>query len=537
MRTEHADLDRAVAAVAKHKQQWPRVPNAERIALLRRCMDGLVNVADDIAIAGCRAKGLDPDAPDGAEEWFSGPIPVIRNMRLLIETLKQPSSIATAALKDRHYGHAVVNVFPRDLFDRLLYPNTRIDVWLNTPEPTRVPGDPAGGVVLVLGAGNVSSIGAMDLLYKLFVEDHVVVLKMHPINDYVGPYLERAFAPLIDAGFLRVVYGDVAEGQHLVAHEAIDEIHITGSAAVHDRIAAETDKPITSELGCVTPVIVTPGAWSDDELAYQAENVATMVALNASCNCNAAKLIVTWREWPQRQAFLEQVRNLLSALPPRLAYYPGSSVKFARFLAGRNIASASSTSTLPFVSLFDIDPARPDDIVFTEEAWSPIVAETSLAAPDASSFLETAVRFCNDRVEGTLSVVVLIDPRTRAALSDTFERAIADLRYGTVAINQWSAMSYALAVAPWGAYPGHTRDAIGSGVGVVHNTQMLSGVLKTVLDGPFIATPKPPWFITHRRAHRVARLMVRFEAAPALWRIPQLAFAAYRSSNGDLLHP
>jgi hypothetical protein len=42
---------------------------------------------------------------------------------------------------------------------------------------------------------------------------------------------------------------------------------------------------ITSELGCVTPVIVVPGAWSPGELAYQAENVATMVAINASCNC------------------------------------------------------------------------------------------------------------------------------------------------------------------------------------------------------------------------------------------------------------
>jgi hypothetical protein len=89
-------------------------------------------------------------------------------------------------------------------------------------------------------------------------------------------------------------------------------------------------------------------------------------------------------------------------------------------------------------------------------------------------------------------------------------------------------VSYALANAPWGAWPGHTRDAVGSGIGMVHNTQMLGGVIKTVLDGPFVSRPKPPWFCTHRRAHVVARRIVRFEAAPSLWRLPSLAWAAYR---------
>ena len=88
----------------------------------------------------------------------------------------------------------------------------------------------------MLAAGNVASIGPMDALHKLFVENHVVVLKMHPVNDYLGPLIERAFRPLAGEGYLRVVYGDVEEGQYLVHHPGIDEIHMTGSAAVHDRI-------------------------------------------------------------------------------------------------------------------------------------------------------------------------------------------------------------------------------------------------------------------------------------------------------------
>jgi Aldehyde dehydrogenase family len=534
--TARVDLDRAVAAVAEQKQRWPQIAPANRIKLIRECIIGCVRVADDMAIADCRAKGIDPDSATGAEEWLSGPVPVIRNLRLLAETLSEVQQFGhprVTSVAANHQHRSAVRVFPRDRFDRLLYPGFRIDVWLQTPQPTFVPRDPKGRVVLVLGAGNVASIGSMDALYKLFVEDHVVILKMHPINDYLGEYLEPAFEPLIHAGVLRIVYGDVDEGHYLVEHPAVEEIHITGSQAVHDRIAATSPKPITSELGCVTPVIVVPGAWSNAELAYQAENVATMVALNASCNCNAAKVIVTWRGWKQRRAFLDRVAAILSALTPRKAYYPGSAAKYARFLEAhgrmpRAQASGESSPALAFVGLFDIDPDRKDDVVFNEEAWSPIVAETALAAGDDAAFLDTAARFCNERVAGTLSVVVLADPRSRVRLGEHFNRAIADLRYGTVAINQWSAVSYALANAPWGAWPGHTRDAVGSGIGMVHNTQMLGGVIKTVLDGPFVSRPKPPWFCTHRRAHVVARRIVRFEAAPSLWRLPSLAWAAYR---------
>jgi acyl-CoA reductase-like NAD-dependent aldehyde dehydrogenase len=543
--TPPSDLDRAVAAVADQKSRWPDVPIPDRVDLLRGCIAGCVAVADDMAIAGCRAKGLDPNSPAGAEEWMSGPLPVVRNLRLLVETLSEIERTGrprAAALKGGHdtpeapppaSGDCRVRVFPRNRFERLLYPDVTIDVWLDSPEPTFVPRDPNGAVALVLGAGNVASIGLMDLLYKLFVENHVVILKMHPINDYLGPHVERAFAPLIDAGYLCVVYGDAEVGQRLVAHPSVDEIHLTGSAAVHDRIASATTKPITSELGCVTPVIVTPGEWSDAELAYQAENVATMVAINASCNCNAAKLIVTWHEWPQRRAFLDRVSNILSSLPPRLAYYPGSCEKYTRFLEGRGasarVAPTEEPAMLSFVSLYGIDPRQHQDPVFNEEAWSPIVAETALLTADEGAFLDDAVELCNDHVAGTLSAVVLVDPRARARLGATFDRAIADLRYGTVAINHWSAMSYVLAVAPWGAYPGHTREAVGSGIGVVHNTLMLDDVIKSVLDGPFTTRPKPAWFVTHRRAHIVARRMVPFEAAPSWWRLPALALAAYRS--------
>ncbi len=48
----------------------------------------------------------------------------------------------------------------------------------------------------------------MDALYKLFAEDSVVLLKMNPVNEYMGPILESALSPLRQDGFLEIVYGE-----------------------------------------------------------------------------------------------------------------------------------------------------------------------------------------------------------------------------------------------------------------------------------------------------------------------------------------
>ena len=89
--------------------------------------------------------------------------------------------------------------------------------------------EPASRLALVLGAGNVASIGPSNLAYKLFVEGQVCLFKHNPVNEYLGPFLEEAFAELIRDGFLRTVYGGEDVGDYLVHHPDIEEIHITGS--------------------------------------------------------------------------------------------------------------------------------------------------------------------------------------------------------------------------------------------------------------------------------------------------------------------
>ena len=63
--------------------------------------------------------------------------------------------------------------------------------------------DHDGKVCLVLGAGNINSIPPIDVATKLFNEGKVCLLKMNPVNAYLGPLFEEAFAEAIARGLAR----------------------------------------------------------------------------------------------------------------------------------------------------------------------------------------------------------------------------------------------------------------------------------------------------------------------------------------------
>jgi hypothetical protein len=553
--SSRAAIDAAVDTLRARKVSWASLPLLEKIDLLRRLRKSFAAVADEWVAACQRAEGIPGDHPRGAEEWIAGPYFVLRNLRLLQESITSMSVHGVPRIPGpvrQRADRTIAQVFPSDLYDRLFYPGVTAEVWM---QPGIAPADlarhqavayreelPRGKVALVLSAGNVSSIGPMDALYKLFVDNEVVVFKTHRVNDYLGPLLERGLRPLVEAGFLRVVYGGVEEGAYLCEHPLVDSIHITGSDKSYDAIVFGTgeegarrkaerrprlDKPVTAELGNVSPVIVVPGTWSDDDLAYQAENVATMLTNNAGFNCNAARVLVLHRGWSQRQAFLAAVQDVLRQVPPRRAYYPGAADRFAAFAAAHPDAlllGEPGEGELAWGMALDLDPEAADDIAFTTEAFCSFFAAVPLPAAGAVDFLRRAVEFCNERLWGTLNATLIVDPRSAAdrEVGAAVEQAIAELRYGTVSVNHWAAIGYGLVITPWGAYPGHEQHDIRSGVGAVHNTLMFADHEKGVVRAPFRARPKPPWFVLHRTSHELLRKLTFFEAAPAPWKLPAI---------------
>ena len=70
--------------------------------------------------------------------------------------------------------------------------------------------------------------------------------------------------------------------------------------------------------------------------------------------------------------------------------------------------------------------------------------------------------------------------------ADRAQAALRDLRYGCVVVNAWSGLGF-LPGLSWGAFPGHTREDLGSGLGQVGNTSLVEGVEKSVLCAPCAA--------------------------------------------------
>ncbi len=553
--TTNEHIDRCLAELAEGKAKLTALSLAERIALLKDCLDRVVQLAPEWVAAACDAKGLAPGDPMRAEEVAAGPMSTARHLQLLIRNLKSLETTGRIELpaepKQGPDGALRVPVVPvKGLFDGLLFTGFKAESWLD-PKVTRedlnrlgqrVKNPPPAKCVLVLGAGNVSSIPATDTISKVFQEGHVVLLKMNPVNEYLGPIFERLFTRLIEAGFVRIIYGGAQVGAAAVGHPSVDEVHITGSINSHDMIVwgppgPERDrrkrdndpvfeKTITSELGNVSPWIMVPGPYSAKQLRFQAENVAASITNNASFNCVATKVIITWKGWSQRNEFLDELEAVLAKVPPRKAYYPGARERFGRFSGQQPPAGGD---TLPWTLIRDADPEAAPHL-FCDESFVCVCAEIGLDAADEKEFLKQAVEFANDKLWGTLSAALTVHPsfRREPAGEAAFQSALTQLRHGSVGVNYWPALVYAMMSPPWGGYPTGTLADAQSGIGSVHNTFMLDGVQKTVLEGPLTIAPKPFWFPTHRHPEPLAWKVLALYHKPSITKLPGLMLAALR---------
>ena len=569
--TTNAELDAALARLQKQKQAWATLAVREKAMLLDELAEKVGAVSEHWAVAACAAKGIPEGSPLAGEEWLSGPWALMSGAHGYARTLRAVAErgapeIPASAMHKRPDGQLVVDVFPASAYDSLLLSGITGEVWM---EPGVSPENlhdhmaafyrersPIGKVALVLGAGNIASIGPLDVLYKLVAEGQVCLLKMNPVNEYLGPFLAEAFASYIARGYVEIAYGGVEVGEYLTAHAAVEEIHITGSARTHDVIVfgpgAEGEarrlkneprntRRVTSELGNVSPIIVVPGPWSAADLRYQAEHIATMKMHNGGFNCVAGQVLVLPETWDLTASLVEEITTVLKALPNRSAYYPGAASRQAAAVSAHPDAmllDAPAPGQTPRTLVPNVPATKADDDAFVTEAFCSVLSETHLPGATAAEFLANAVRFCNDTLWGTLGCNLLVHPTTATELGPVLEDAIAQLRYGCVAVNAWTGVGFLLNQTSWGAFPGHTLSDVRSGIGVVHNTLLFDRPQKSVvrqsfypmprglLHGSFAILPKPPWFITNTSAATTARRFVAFERAPSVLKLPGIFASA-----------
>jgi hypothetical protein len=549
------DLDATIADLKQGASKLLRMSLEQRRQLVDACADNIPGVARQWVSQSCQAKRIAVDDPVAAEEILGGPATLLRYLRLIslvyqdVQSSGQPR--LPARIRRNGQGGLCVPILPiRKLFDQLVFRGLKAEVWFPPgvtesgifSELNRTLDRNSPSVCGVLGAGNVSSIPATDMLHKVFCDREAVLLKLNPVNEYLGPVFRSAFKPLIDANLLRVVRGGGELGNAMINHPGVDAVHITGSHLTHDKIVwgseqSERDerrqsgrprlaKRITSELGNVTPWIVVPGEFSRKDLLSQAEHIAASIVNNASFNCLSTKMIITSRHWPQRDQFLGMIESVLNRLKPRYAYYPGARERFA---AASGKPAPENDGALPWTLIRDADQCESEQL-FSEESFVCVCAETALDAQAESEFLAAAVKFANEQLFGTLCASITVTDQFRKRQRNELELAIGQLRYGSVCVNQWSGVMYGLMSPPWGGYPCGTLEKPYSGIGHVHNTFGLQGFEKSVLWGPLRQFPKPVWYPTHKTAQHGAWSLLRLYQKPTITRIPRLLYHAVRGS-------
>ena len=561
------EADREVAELRQGVESWSQVSLSERVELLERLALRIADVAEAWVAAAAVAKNLGEDSQLVGEEWVSGPWALIAGVRGLAETLtaldRGELPFKDGAVSERPDGQVVVGVYPTNLIESLLLHGYHAEVW-QQPDVRRAdlrgsigrlyrdgPGDP--GVCAVMGAGNIASITPLDIVHALFVEGQTVAAKLSPVNDYLEPFLEQAFGEFTERGWVRFLLGGAEVGERLVNHEDVVAVHVTGSVATYEAIVfgtgpegaarrgagtPRTGKPVTAELGGVSPAIVVPGPWTEADLRYQAEHIATQKLHNAGHNCIATQVVVLPADWEHADRFAGFVSEAIANAPVRDPYYPGSAERHETVLQSDQDHVVLGGATPPRTLMPDVAPDSGDSC-FRDEAFGGHLAITRLPG-DTEQYLRAAVDFANDRLSGTLGANLLVDPKTAQAHAVALDEAVAGLRYGTVGVNAWVGVGFLLARASWGAYPGGTPEDIQSGVGVVHNACLFDRPQKTVVRAPFRPfpaglahgslhlSPKPPWFVTNRTAKTTARRLTEFAARPSPEKLPGIFYSALR---------
>jgi aldehyde dehydrogenase (NAD(P)+) len=559
-----AALDAAIVDLTDGEKRWAATGVADRAHLLSLVHAAVAENADGWVAAALVAKSISPDSRLVGEEWTTGPYGVLTSIAALGESLDaiahNRSPIDRVRLGRALGNRVTVPVLPASSSDGVILNGFHAEVWLKPGIPEeRVrssaglgalhPGE-TGGIGLVLGAGNVTSIPALDVVYELFANNRVVILKLNPVMDPLLAPFQAAFAPLIAQGLLRIVTGAGDVGGYLAQHPQITHVHITGSAATHDAIVWGTGaeaterradgtpllgKPITSELGGVGPVIILPGVWSEADLKYQAEHVAAQRLHNGGYNCIAGQVVVLSADWPQREAFVEQLRIALAEAPTRTPWYPGSDDRLAKAASSYPQGQRVGTRLL-----IDVQPGADASDLCSTEYFSPVLGILELPGT-GRAFLNAAVTTVNDDFVGTLGANIIGLPSTIRQLGSAFDAALERLEYGTIAVNAWTGLAFITPGAPWGAFPGNTIENVQSGIGVVHNAFLLADTEKTILRGPFrpfprsvlngelALSPKPPYWVSSRSQAKTGRLLAEYAAHPSITKLPGIIISGFKA--------
>jgi acyl-CoA reductase-like NAD-dependent aldehyde dehydrogenase len=559
--TSRIEIDTALQVLSSHSQEWVDLSIDDRIAIAKSIHNYFPKIWDRWVDYSVNAKGIANRKTANDMDWIALAT-ISRIHTVVLRSLEEIKELGKPKVPGGYSllpnGQVAARVFPDSLFHGLAFQGTTVDVLLqpdvNIAEANQKQAqvyrqsDRKGKVALVLGAGNASSLPVSDTFHKLFHDLCVVILKMNPVNSYIGPLLEECYQPLIDLGFLRIVYGGAEEGNYLVHHDSVDEILMTGSDKTFETIvfgpgengqqrklegSPILNKQIHGELGCITPWVIVPGNWKTKDVYEQAAKMAFWMMYLDGYLCFAPRILVMHKGWSLRELFITALIEALSKVETITAYYPGSAAIQKEFIIAHPEAiqiGGELEDHIPWTVIPNLDPSAKNDICFRHESFSGLCGEVAIDAPSIPNFIDQAVDFVNSTVWGTLSATLVVndDGLEDPAISEAVDQAITDLRYGTVALNAPGTWGMQTMMAPWGAYPGSKLTDIQSGLGWVANFLMFYCPEKTIVKSPFRMQPNP-FLGTAKKLDMFGKNLTKFEMNPSFGNLLGLFWSAIRT--------
>ena len=318
-------------------------------------------------------------------------------------------------------------------------------------------------ISLILGAGNVSCIPLLDAIYHLVAKRSVVYIKLNPVNEYLLPVYEKVFNNFISLGFMVITKGTVEESKYMTEHNGIDHIHLTGSDETYENIVYGrklnneekklkslkkiNKKSFSSELGNVTPIIIHPGNWTNAELKFQARKIVTAKLNNGGFNCISAQIVLLPDKWKHTDKLMKYIKHYMNKVDDRLSYYPNSLNTLKSLEKDNNYERLNDEScATPHLSR----EIKAYSKYETSEIWGTSIYFKKITYENDLDYAKNVIDYCNNTLWGNLGATVLFKKYNKKANEPIKNLYINNLKYGTVAINEWSAIGFIIPTLPWG---------------------------------------------------------------------------------------
>lgn len=308
------------------------------------------------------------------------------------------------------------------------------------------------GVVVVISPWNYPVDEILLLALPALAAGNTVIVKPSEVTPECGALTVQALAAALPDNVLQLAQGDGTVGAHLVSHDCVNMVAMTGSSATGKKIlksAASTLKRVVLELGGKDPMLVF-----DDANLEQAAHDAVDYSLSNTGQvcCSVERIFVAENVLPEfQEKVVERARTFLvgNGMNPDVKVGPMVSMLQKDHVAAQVKAAVEEGATLlyqsttpssnqffPVTVLSNVTPIM--DVMRTE-TFGPVVALSAFDGTEASG-----IQLANDTEYGLAGSVYTKNV-------DRAQRVATQMQCGQVGINCYPLNEMNVA-CPWYVY-------------------------------------------------------------------------------------